>query len=219
MHQHLQEHTSDSDEECCPNRRSEAKSNSSKSNKKVDFSSNKVDSSVWSGFQFHQIDTECHEEFCFTETDNKVNIKVNMMDYLWIDCGSTLKCTLGNPNLATDIRMSDKPIGMSTNAGTKKLLMQGNLPGHCDNGEAWIDPSHVTNLLGFSHMADDYHIQYDNAKEDSFIVHTPQGVVKFERIGRLCGYKPNQNTLKLCHGKRIWPKWRIQMMKVFHHHH
>ena len=99
MHQHLQESTSDEDS-CCSNERSESRSNNNKSNKKtVNFNSKKVKSSVWSGFQFNQI------EFCFNETEysfSENESTVNMKDYLWIDCGSTLECTLANSDFATD---------------------------------------------------------------------------------------------------------------------
>ena len=73
---------------------------------------------------------------------------------------------------------------MQTNAGSKLLNLDGDLKGF---GTAKYDSSHMANIMGFSHMADRYHITYDNSKEDAFVVRDKEKghTVKFQRNVRL----------------------------------
>ena len=57
---------------------------------------------------------------------------------------------------------------MQTNAGSKLLNLDGDMKGF---GIAKYDPSHMANIMGFSHMADKYHVTYDNKEEDAFMIH------------------------------------------------
>ena len=118
-----------------------------------------------------------------------------MKEYIFIDSGSTVKATVNNPEFMTDIRVSKNPVDLNTNGGKSQLNVEGNIPGFCNNHDAWLDVNHLANLLGFSHMADEYHIEYNNKKEDAFLVHTPYGTCKFVRMGRLYGYKPSKDFL------------------------
>ena len=53
----------------------------------------------------------------------------------------------------------------------------------------------MANIMGFSHMADKYHVTYDSRKEDAFLVHTEHGIIKFAREGRLYMYEPSEKYL------------------------
>ena len=86
---------------------------------------------------------------------------------LLLDTGSTIRATIMNQDLITNIRVSDKPTVMQTNAGSKLLNLDGDLKGF---GITKYDPSHMANIMGFSHMADKYHVIYDNEKEDAFVI-------------------------------------------------
>ena len=44
-------------------------------------------------------------------------------------------------------------------------------------------------------MGDKHHITYNNAVEDAFIVHTPNGNVKFKRDRRLYMFTPSEDYL------------------------
>ena len=138
MHQHLQEHQDDTDDDhkaddesissnsTSRNRRSERKS---KHNRSRSFNFLRRGGSVWSGFQGFQ--TGC----CFKQHDKHKKEFNDMKDYLFIDCDSTLKATISNPDFVTDVKVSSNPVAMATNAGDKKLNVQANLPGYCSNGE------------------------------------------------------------------------------------
>ena len=62
-------------------------------------------------------------------------------------------------------------------------------------GVAKCNPTHMANIMGFSHMADKYHVTYDSRKEDAFLIHTDQGIIKFVREGRLYTYEPSEKYL------------------------
>ena len=58
--------------------------------------------------------------------------------------------------------------------------------------------AHMANSMGFSHMADQYHVTYDNTKEDMFVIRNRNKgnvLVKFARDGRLYTYEPSKNYL------------------------
>ena len=84
---------------------------------------------------------------------------------------------------------------MQTNAGSKLLNLDGDLKGF---GIAKYDPSHMANIMGFSHMADKYHVTYDNEKEDVFVIcdQSTGNIVRFARDGRLYTYEPSKNYLE-----------------------
>jgi len=85
-----------------------------------------------------------------------------------------------NPDLVHDIRPSKRPIGMQTNAGTKRLNTLADVPGF---GTVWCDPTNMANTFGFSAMKDKVkRIQCDSNVEDAFIVtHKNDDTAKFPR--------------------------------------
>ena len=75
-----------------------------------------------------------------------------------LDTGSTIGATVMNPDLVTNIRPSEKPLLMSTNAGTKRLSLDAGVDGF---GVAKFDNEQLANIFGFLHMVEKYSITYD----------------------------------------------------------
>ena len=119
----------------------------------------------------------------------------HLKDVFILDTGSTISATIMNPDLITNIKPSKTTLAMATNAGTKKMDVEGNIIGY---GSAWFDSTQMANIFGFSHMADKYRIQYDNTNgDDTFKVHTETGIVQFKRTNEgLYAYKPTENYLE-----------------------
>jgi len=109
-----------------------------------------------------------------------------------LDTGSTLRATIKNQDLVTNVRKSKRPINMLTNAGSKVMDLDADVPGI---GVGKFDPDQMANIFGFSHMADKHRITYDNAKEDAFLVHTKNGITRFSRDGRVYSYEPTDKYL------------------------
>jgi hypothetical protein len=118
----------------------------------------------------------------------------HLRDVILLDTGSTLKATFMNPELVTDIRMTNTPISMQTNARTKKIELEATVPGF---GPTWFDPNQIANIYGFSHMVEEHRITYDSDKEDAFLVHSEDGTIKFERTpDGLYVYRPTAKFKK-----------------------
>jgi hypothetical protein len=121
--------------------------------------------------------------------------KNDLRDVFILDTGSTIGATVTNPDLLTGLRTSKKKLRMATNAGSKEMNLVGEVIGF---GEAWYDPDMLTNIFSFSRMADKFRVQYDSAKEDAILVHTDNGVIKFERTPEgLYAYKPSDKYKNL----------------------
>jgi len=73
----------------------------------------------------------------------------NLQDLIILDTGSTIEGTFVNPDLVHDIRPTRRPIGMQTNADTKRLNIAAKVPGF---GEVSDNPTNMANLFGFSAM-------------------------------------------------------------------
>ena len=67
---------------------------------------------------------------------------------------------------------------MQANAGSKVVMLEADVAGI---GTAYYDPTQVANIFGFAHMADKYRVTYDSSVEDAFLVHTNDGIIKFDR--------------------------------------
>ena len=85
-------------------------------------------------------------------------------DTIIIDTGSTINATIMNPKFVKNIRKSDSPILMSTNAGTKRLDLDADMGGL---GTVKYDPDQKANIFGFSHLSDKYRITCDTEKDDA----------------------------------------------------
>jgi hypothetical protein len=58
-----------------------------------------------------------------------------------LDTGSTLKATFMNPDLVTDVKVSETPVEMTTNARNKKMIkLEATVPA---NGQVCFDPGQI----------------------------------------------------------------------------
>ena len=111
-----------------------------------------------------------------------------------LDTGSILSATFMNPGLVTNIRVNNKPITMQTNDGYIKIVLEGQV---VDQIKARFGLSHIANIFGFIHMTDKYRSTYNSDKEDAFIMHTYNGIIKFRRTPEgLYSYKQSASYLK-----------------------
>ena len=100
-----------------------------------------------------------------------------------------------NSDFLYGIQPAENPLIMSTNAGMKKMNIMGYVKGF---GEAYYDPSQMANIFSFSHLVDKCRITYDSDIEDAFIVHRPNGPIKFSRTKEgLYAYKPTENFKRM----------------------
>ena len=109
-------------------------------------------------------------------------------DDLYLDCGSTLS-TAKDRKYLINVHEID-PVHVGTNGGVVTFDQAGELPGL--QTRVLLNENTMANILGLADAVDEHRITYDSAKEDAFLMHTPDGVVKFERKGRLYAYNPNR---------------------------
>ena len=65
--------------------------------------------------------------------------------------------------------------------------------------EFWVDKESMANAVAFKSLSNQYIITYDNAVEDTFLVHTKGGIVKFSRTREgLCGFKFSREYMEQC---------------------
>ena len=80
---------------------------------------------------------------CLNDVDHNGNITLmqgeheNLKWKFLLDTGSTIQATIMNPDLGTNMRPSDRPMLMSTNAGVRKLTVNADVEGI---GVAKYDP-------------------------------------------------------------------------------
>ena len=70
-----------------------------------------------------------------------------------LDTGSSIGATFMNPDMVTNIIMSNQPIQMNTNAGFKILGLEGQVPGF---GKVYNNPTMMTNIFGFAKLVSKY---------------------------------------------------------------
>ena len=93
-----------------------------------------------------------------------------------LDNGLTLSL-FSNPELVEDIRTSKKTLALATNAGVKQSKQEAIVPGF---GKFYYDEDAIANIFGFSDLKKKYRITYDSYKEDAFLVHMENKIIKFE---------------------------------------
>ena len=101
----------------------------------------------------------------------------HMKDWIILDNGSTMSL-FANPDLVEKIRESKNTLELHTNTGCKRNKTEADVPGF---GTVWFDPDAIANIFGFADLVDKHRITYDSAKEDAFLIHMPQKIVKFKR--------------------------------------
>ena len=68
---------------------------------------------------------------------------------------------------------------MCTNVRQRKIYETGELIGLKDR--PWYNKKAMANVISFASMSKQYRITYDNTKEEIFLVHTENGIVRFEK--------------------------------------
>ena len=117
----------------------------------------------------------------------------HLKDLIILDNGSTAH-TMMNPDMVENIRPSQQILKMKTNAGTKNMTLQADVR---ELGTVWYDANQIANIFGFASLKDTYRITYDSDKEDAFLVHLPDKIIKFERTPEgLYAFKPPKRFIE-----------------------
>jgi hypothetical protein len=82
-----------------------------------------------------------------------------------------------NPELVQDIRASSKNLSLATNAGVKQSNREAKVPVF---GIVYYDEDAIANIFGFSDLKKKHQITYDSNKEDTFLMHMDNEIIKFE---------------------------------------
>ena len=126
-----------------------------------------------------------------------------------LDTGSTIT-TIMNPDLITNICTAKYLIGMRTNAGSKKLMLKGDINKY---GSVWYDPTSAVNIFGFSELIDKgYKIKYDSDIADTFMIKDKNNnTIQFGRTEEgLYTYKPSNKYMnKVAMQKNMIPMSNI----------
>ena len=134
-----------------------------------------------------------------------------LRELLVLDTGSTIN-TLCNEDMGINFRAAKNPIYMNTNAGSKKMTVECDVP---ELGKFFYDSEQMANICSFAWMADNYKITYNNVEEDAFLIHTPDGIIKFARHGDLYVFEPSQEFLDgVARLKGLLPPVRKAFKKV-----
>ena len=111
--------------------------------------------------------------FVLMQTDDKEECKPDIL----LDCGSTISL-FKDKQFLKGLRDAKRSLRMNTNAGSKWVTQEGNIPGY---GPVYYDDAAISNLFSMSEIINrGYRITFDSAKENVFYVHLPLGeVIRF----------------------------------------
>jgi hypothetical protein len=121
----------------------------------------------WSGLLIEQ-----KESLCSDDRDAKDRLKKCITP---LDNGSTLSL-LSNPELVQGIQRSSKTVSLATDAGVKQSNRKVNVPGF---GKVYYYEDAIANIFRFSDLKEKDQITYDSNKEDAFLVHIDNEILKF----------------------------------------
>ncbi len=140
----------------------------------------------WSGM--HVMASLANNDYSLAQDDAIDEMK----DYIILDNGSSVDL-FANKNLVENIHTSKNKLILATNAGTKANDKKAHVP---DYGDVWFDEDAIANIFSFKNMKAKHRITYDSDKEDAFLVHTDNGIIKFEATEQgLYRYKVSQDYL------------------------
>ena len=93
-----------------------------------------------------------------------------------------------------DVAQAEMALRMSTDAGKASLDKHGKLPGV--EHKMWVNPEGTANVASLGDLSDQYHVYFNNAEEDVFVVREwddtdGSNAVKFPRnhVSNLHSYK------------------------------
>ena len=113
-----------------------------------------------------------------------------------LDSGSTMSI-FHNKFLVYDIKKSDHPIKIATNAGSRIVSKQAMVAGF---GSVWYDEGAIANIFSIQDLKKQHHITYDSEIEDAFLVHKEdKEPVKFKCTSQgIYAY-----TIPVCHEENM----------------
>ena len=112
---------------------------------------------AWDSFPSHMQIATCHSEKILT-CEQKV---------ILLDSGSTMSI-FHDKELVYDIKKSEHPIKVATNAGSRIVSKQAMVAGF---GRVWYDEGAIANIFSLQDLKNKHHITYDSEVEDAFLVH------------------------------------------------
>ena len=109
-----------------------------------------------------------------------------------LDSGTTISLFC-NPDLVTDARDSKEVLSLTTNAGSKIIDKEATVNGF---GTVHFDKESIANIFGLQDLVERYQVMMDSKKENAFLVHTTNGIVRFKANGKgLYIYEPTNRYL------------------------
>ena len=125
---------------------------------------------------------------------NFITVNTDLQDQIILDSASSTDL-FSNSKMLRDVKTTDSPTTMTTNAGPVHCNKTGVLPNY---GPVTFNQDAVANILSLGNLSDKYRVTYDSAKEDAFLVHTPEKMVKFERTpSNLYAFTPTYHKDKV----------------------
>ena len=131
----------------------------------------------------------------------------HLRDLILLDSGSTCH-TFMNSDLVKNLRKSNRPINMSTNVGSTKIDMEGDVP---PLNKVHFDPSGIANVAALGKiMLQGHRVTMDSQIEHCINVYfegNGKPPTKFMRTeDRLFAYRPDSGYLKeVADSKRMYP--------------
>ena len=71
-------------------------------------------------------------------------------------------------SLEYDVRKSEYPVKITTNAGSRIVTEQAMVPGF---GRVWFDERAIANIFSMQDLKQQHNIYYDSDVDDAFLVH------------------------------------------------
>ena len=117
-----------------------------------------------------------------------------MSDVLILDLGSTFT-SIKDQRLLDDVKKTNLPLVMKTNAGERRLKEYGILPGF--KQKAWLDEDSIMNILSLAELIKDYRVTFNSKNENAFVIHVGKEKIKFACSEEgLYYYKLPENFIK-----------------------
>ena len=115
-----------------------------------------------------------------------------MKNSIILDNGSTVDL-FSNPELVHGIHQSEQIMELHTNAGSKINNRKATVPGY---GKVWYDDQAIANIFGLGNMIKKHRVTFDSKKENAFLVHKKDGIIKFKASPEGLYYCTPSETLK-----------------------
>ena len=123
----------------------------------------------------------------FLQYNHTLTEEEDLSELMIIDSGASTDLFCKKAHLQ-NVRRARDPLVLTTNAGTIKVEEQGDLQGY---GELPVHESAVTNIFALANLCKKFRVTFDSAKDEAFLVHTPDKVMRFAKTkSNLYAYKP-----------------------------